>query len=198
MRKQNKPTKKQKKSCTKRNKELKFQKRKLGAQNLHGPILLIIYYKVAAAKSYVYITGSKCKYLFSIVIICSPPCQWQVGWCLQSTKHSSSFTAKQGCSILLNNWSSGGLVLKHKKDEFKEKRRKKHNMAPRGLFSVIWRSGSSEITHWFEKTLFTTFTSWTLYCSCQAKSCDPALGAWPHIEDYMFFSVSFLSSILDF
>ena len=40
------------------------------------------------------------------VIMYSSPCRWKTGW------HFWCFTAKQCCSVCLNNWSRLGLVLK--------------------------------------------------------------------------------------
>lgn len=56
-------------------------------------------------------------------------------------------------NILLNNWSSWGLVLNCKKNN-----RKRYKTAPYSSFSVIHVSSSPEIQNWFHKTLFTSFT----------------------------------------
>ena len=61
------------------------------------------------------------------------------------TEHFWSFAAKQRCSILLNNWSSWGLVLKWKKTTTTEWKLK---LAPNSLSGVIQVSGSPEIQNW--------------------------------------------------
>ena len=43
----------------------------------------------------------------------TPDTDGKSGEVLESAKHFWSFTAKQCCSISLNNWSTWGLVLKH-------------------------------------------------------------------------------------
>ena len=60
---------------------------------------------------------------------------------LLSAKHFWSFTAKQFCSILLNNWFIWGLVRNNK-------------TGPHSLSGIIQVSGSPEIQSWFEKALF--------------------------------------------
>ena len=60
------------------------------------------------------------------------------------TEHFWSFTSKQHCRTLLNNWCRWGLVLKHKK-----------NNRIKGSIQLAWVPGSPKIPNWFEKTIFT-------------------------------------------
>lgn len=62
-----------------------------------------------------------------ISVICSSAC-WTSGDVLWSTVNFWSFTSKQFCSILLNNWSGWGIVLKLSK--------KTQKMAPSGVIQV--------------------------------------------------------------
>ena len=45
------------------------------------------------------------------LITFSVSCWWKVRWLLWPAKHSWSFTAKQCCSVLLNDWGRWGLDL---------------------------------------------------------------------------------------
>ena len=81
---------------------------------------------------------------------------------IKSTKHFWSFTAKQRCSILLNNWSGWRLVLKCKKQTT--------NQAKMAAFSIIQVSRNTEIVNWFDRMIFYNLLSRNLHCSWKSKS----------------------------
>ena len=99
-----------------------------------------------------------------------PWCWWELSHL--STKHFRSFTAKKKkrCSIILNNWSRWGLVLKGKKNKQTTTTTGYNTNGSTQIIQHNLKSPVAPTSHLrLEKPLFTPFFKPLLHCSWQDK-----------------------------